>query len=74
MIAFLCLLLYVILPDLDIDGDGYGARVEHLAGCSPLDRTSLPYCSNDWHEPIACAATGPGISVPLSPCPAEKLG
>ena len=74
MIAFLCLLLYVILPDADVDGDGYGARVEYLAGCSTLDAESLPYCSEDWPEPISCAATGPGISVPLTPCPTSKLG
>ena len=74
MIAFLCLLLYVILPDLDIDGDGYGARAESAAGCSNLDRASLPYCSDDWPKPIACAATAPGVSVPLSPCPESKLG
>ena len=73
VIALALLLLTFLLPDLDVDGDGYGARVEHLAGCSNLDRESLPYCSDDWHLPIACSPTGPGVSVPLSPCPPEKL-
>ena len=74
MIALFFLFLPFLLPDLDIDGDGYGARVETAAGCSNLDRDSLPYCSDDWPEPISCAATGPGISVPLTPCPTSKLG
>ena len=67
MIAFLCLLLYVILPDADVDGDGYGARVEYLAGCSPFDRESLPYCLPGNPYPASCGASIPGAD--LTPCP-----
>ena len=67
MIAFLCLLLYLILPDIDGDGDGYGARVEHLAGCSNLDRGSYPRCPD-------LDGDGIGEGTPIAPVCAPSEG
>ena len=68
MIALLAVWIALFLPDLDIDGDGYGARVETAAGCSNLDRGSFPHCFPDVPYPASCGASIPGAD--LIPCAA----
>ena len=66
MLAILVFILPFIFPDADIDGDGYGAKVEAAADCSPLDRQSFPTCQ--WGVVVACSTTEPGFTPAPEPC------
>ena len=65
MLALLALILFAFLPDADHDGDGYGARIEYVAGCSPLDRESFPTCQEG--RAAGCSLTEPGFTPPAEP-------
>ena len=61
------LLLYVILPDADVDGDRWTAKDEHRTGCSPLDRESYPRCPD-------LDGDGIGEGTPIAPVCAASPG
>ncbi len=46
MLTILVLILPFILPDLDIDSDGFMAREERAVGCDPFNRESFPVCGD----------------------------
>ena len=46
MLTILVLLLPFLLPDLDIDGDGFKAKQERAVGCDPFNRESFPVCGD----------------------------
>jgi len=46
MLTILVLLLPFLLPDFDIDGDGFKAKQERAVGCDPFNRESFPVCGD----------------------------
>ena len=70
MLTILVLILPFILPDLDIDSDGFMAREERAVGCDPFNRESFPVCGDldgdgiGETEPIAplCEIAAPGFA------------
>ena len=46
MLALLALLIGILAPRADLDGDGFVGRVEREHGCNPLDAGSFPVCAD----------------------------
>lgn len=46
VLALLALLLGILAPRADLDGDGFAGRVERDHGCDPLNSASFPVCAD----------------------------
>ena len=46
MIALLAVLVCLLAPRADLDGDGFSGRSECAHGCDPLDAGSFPVCAD----------------------------
>ena len=60
LLALLALLIGILAPRADLDGDGYTGNEERAHQCDPLDRASVPMCAD---------ADGDGIGETLPPAP-----
>jgi hypothetical protein len=46
VLALLALLIGILAPRADLDGDGFAGRAEREHGCNPLDAGSFPVCAD----------------------------
>ena len=46
VLTLLALLIGILAPRADIDGDGFAGRAERDHGCNPLDAGSFPVCAD----------------------------
>ena len=60
LLALLALLIGILAPRADIDGDGFAGRAEREHGCNPLDAGSFPVC-------VDLDGDGVGETAPIVP-------
>ncbi len=60
------ILLILLQPTADEDGDGYNNLRETLNRCDPLDADNFPVCQHG--EVVACSLDAPGFTPPVEIC------
>ena len=60
VLALLALLLGILAPRADLDGDGFGGREERAHGCDAFDAASFPVC-------VDLDGDGVGETAPIAP-------